>query len=239
MKRDFLFAYYETPRGKLLKELEKNYLQSAIVVSCKQTILQIGGLGWENEFIDCTLYSNYTVLDVKNLGFSGARKIRGRAYHLPLQCDSVDMIILPHMLEFDAYRFQTMREVERVLKPEGIVVILNFNPWSLWVRYQYLWDKRLADSWKGHFIGHTRVIDWLKLLNFEITMISRFKLDSIDTKHIKSVNDLFTLPATAYAVKAIKRRYNLIPLTPVKEFKTQVAIASTTFSGLPTHEHDQ
>ena len=108
MKRDFLFAYYQTPRGKLLRDLEVDYLASSIVVSCKQTILQVGGLGWENDFIDCSLYTNYTILDAKNLGFQEARKIRARAYHLPLQSDSVDMIILPHILEFDAYRFQTI-----------------------------------------------------------------------------------------------------------------------------------
>lgn len=238
MKRDFLFAYYVTPRGKLLRDLEVSYLKSAIVVSCKQTILQVGGLGWENEFIDCSLYTNYTVLDAKNLGYKGARKIRGRAYHLPLQCDSVDMIILPHMLEFDAFRFQTMREVERVLKPEGIVVILNFNPWSFWVRYQYLWDKRLADSWKGHFIRRSRVIDWLKLLNFEVTMISRFNLDAYETKHIKSIGSFFSFPSSAYAVKAIKRRYNLIPLTPVKELRPSLVIANTCINSLKINDNE-
>jgi len=229
MKRDFLFAYYETPRGKLLRDLEVDYMQSAIVVSCKQTILQVGGLGWENEFIDCTLYTNYTILDAKNLGYQGARKIRAKSYHLPLQSDSVDMIILPHILEFDAYRFQTMREVERVLKPEGAVVIINFNPWSIWVRYQYRWDKRLADSWKGHFIRRSRVVDWLKLLNFEVTMVSQFNLDSIKTTHFKMSNG-FSLSATAYGVKAIKRRYNLIPLTPVKNLNPRLALASSAMT---------
>jgi SAM-dependent methyltransferase len=238
MKRDFLFAYYETPRGKLLKELEVDYLKSAIVVSCKQTLLQIGGLGWENDFIDCTLYSNYTVLDAKNRGYQGSRRIRAKAYQLPLQCDSVDMIILPHLLEFDAYRFQTMREVERVLKPEGIVVILNFNPWSVWVRYQYLWDIRLADSWKDHFISRSRVIDWLKLLNFEVTMVSRFNLDTIDTKYIKSAGIDFSISSTAYAVKAIKRRYNLIPLTPVTELRPRLAVANSCIHNLATDNDD-
>jgi SAM-dependent methyltransferase len=238
MKRDFLFAYYQTPRGKLLRGLEVNYLQSAIVVSCKQTILQIGGLDWENEFIDCSLYTSYTILDAKTLGCRGSRKIRAKAYHLPLQCDSVDMIILPHILEFDAYRFQTMREVERVLKPEGTVVILNFNPWSIWVRYQYLWDKRLADSWRGHFIRRSRVIDWLKLLNFEVTMLSQFNLDSIDTTHGRFPGNAFSLSATAYAVKAIKRRYHLIPLTPVKELKPRLALANTAISSLQMKDNE-
>ncbi len=239
MKREFLFAYYETPRGKLLKDLEIDFLRHGITVSCKQTVLQIGGLGWEDEFVDCSLYTNFTILDARSLGCSGARKIQSKAYHLPLQCDCVDMIILPHLLEFDENRFQTMREIERVLKPEGTVIIINFNPWSMSVRYQYLWDKRrLANTWRGHFIGQSRVIDWLKLLNFEVTLISQFNLDSIDTTYAKFAGNAFSLSSSAYAVKAIKRRYNLIPLTPVKNLKPQIAMARSAISELKVKHNE-
>lgn len=63
MKRNFLFAWYQTPRGKLLKELEADYIQKSITVSCQQIILQIGGLGWENDFIDsrCTKIIQYSI----------------------------------------------------------------------------------------------------------------------------------------------------------------------------------
>ncbi len=97
------------------------------------------------------------------------------------------MIIIPHLLEFDAFRFQTMREVERVLKPEGLLIVLNFNPWSLWIRYQYLWDKKMADSWGGHFISRSRILDWLKLLNFEVTVSSEFNLDTVKSTHGKFI----------------------------------------------------
>ena len=227
MKRNFLFAWYQTPRGKLLKELEAGYLQRSITVSCQQIILQIGGLGWENEFIDCTLYKNYTVLDAKGLGCAEAGKIKAKAYSLPLQSDSIDMIIVPHLLEFDSRRFQTMREIERVLKPEGLLVVLNFNPWSLWVRYQYLWDKKMADSWGGHFISRSRMLDWLKLLNFEVTVSSEFNLDTISTKQGKFVTRGHSFFSTAYAIKAIKRRYNIIPLTPVKSGSPRFSLVNS------------
>ena len=227
MKRNFLFAWYQTPRGKLLKGLEADYLQKSITVSCQQIILQIGGLGWESDFIDCTLYKNYTVLDAKGLGCDETRKIQARAFCLPLQSDSVDMIILPHLLEFDTHRFQTMREVERVLKPEGLLVVLNFNPWSLWVRYQYLWDKKMADSWGGHFISRSRILDWLRLLNFEVTVSSEFNMDSIKSKQGKFIVNGHSFFSTAYAVKAIKRRYNIIPLTPVKNANPNLALVNS------------
>jgi len=227
MKRNFLFAWYQTPRGKLLQELESDYIQRSITVSCKQTILQIGGLGWENEFIDCSLYKNFTVLDAKNLGWPKARKIQAKAYSLPLQSNSVDMIIIPHLLEFDAFRFQTMREVERVLKPEGVLLVLNFNPWSLWVRYQYLWDKKMADSWGGHFISRSRILDWLKLLNFEVTVSSEFNLDTVKSTHGKFITRGQSFTSTAYAIKAIKRRYSLIPLTPVQALNPRLILTNT------------
>ena len=238
MKRNFLFAWYQTPRGKLLKELEADYLKRSITVSCQQIILQIGGLGWEDEFIDCTLYKNYTVLDAKGLGCAEARKIRAKAYSLPLQSDSVDMIIIPHLLEFDAQRFQTMREVERVLKPEGLLVVLNFNPWSLWVRYQFLWDKKMADSWGGHFISRSRILDWLKLLNFEVTVSSEFNLDSVSSKQGKLIADSHSLFSTAYAIKAIKRRYSIIPLTPVKNGSARMALINSLTPSARIKKHE-
>ncbi|MCX7098442.1 MAG: methyltransferase domain-containing protein [Methylococcales bacterium] len=239
MKRNFLFAWYQTPRGKLLKELEAGYLARSITVSCQQVILQIGGLGWEDEFIDCTLYKNYTVLDAKGLGCAGARKIQAKAYSLPLQSESVDMIILPHLLEFDTHRFQTMREVERVLKPEGVFLVLNFNPWSLWVRYQFLWDKKMADSWGGHFISRSRILDWLKLLNFEVTVSSVFNLDTIDSKQGKPIVHGHSFFSTAYAIKAIKRRYNIIPLTPVKNEAPRLVLVNTMNTSVGVKKHDE
>lgn len=236
MKRNFLFSWYQTPRGKLLKDLEVEYLQRSITVSCQQTILQIGGLGWENEFIDSSLYKNFVILDSKQLGSCPATKIQAKSYLLPLQSNSVDMILLPHLLEFDAFRFQTMREIERVLKPEGVVVIVNFNPWSLWVRYQFLWDKKMADSWRGHFISQSRVLDWLKLLNFEVTLASEFYLDSVESIHGKSIKKNCSISATAYAIRAIKRRYNLIPLTPVKAGNPRLAMANTMTSATRAHK---
>lgn len=238
MKRNFLFAWYQTPRGRLLQQLETEYLQHAIQVSCRQVIVQIGGLNWENEFIDCSLYEKYIVLDDKAMGWHEALKIRAKAYALPIQSGSVDLVILPHILEFDAQRFQTMREVERILKPEGELIILNFNPWNLWLRYQFLWDKEWSDSWHAHFISRARVLDWLKLLNFQVKLSSEFNVKQIDSVHKKFTISKNPLLAMAYAVKAIKRRYTLIPLTPVKAMRTRLAIADNFEISQQINKHD-
>ena len=237
MKRDFLFAYFQTPRGKLLKELEVAYLQRSITVGCQQALLQIGGLGWENEFIDCSLYQNFSVLDAKKLGSDEALKVSAKSYALPFQSNCFDMIIVPHLLEFDASRFQTVREIERVLKPEGILIIINFNPWSFSVLYQFLLDKRrLANSWKGHFISRARLFDWLKVLNFEVNSKTEFYLDSTKTKQGLQALNSFSISSSAYAVRAIKRRFNPIPMTHVQSLVTRLSIANPI--GATANRHD-
>lgn len=229
MKRQFLFALYQTPRGKLLQTMEANYLKRSITVSCKQQQLQIGGLGWESEFVDFSLYRNYLILDGKAMGDASSLKVTAKAFNLPIQTESVDLVILPHILEFDARRFQTLREVNRVLKPGGELIMLNFNPFSLSVRFQFLWDRKLADSWRAHFITKARVLDWLKLMNFEVLTTAEFGLDSYTIAHGKFELCFGSLFGMAYGVKAVKRQYTLIPLAAVQRRKTKLATAGLSF----------
>lgn len=240
MKRQFIFSFYETPQGKLLQQLEETYLKRSITVSCKQTVLQIGALGWENNFIDCSLYQKYSILDSKAQGCDDAVKICGKSYLLPIQSETVDLVIIPHLLEFDENRFQTMREIERVLKPEGEVIIINFNPLNLGVRLQFLWNKKLSKTWQGYFINRSRVADWLKLLNFEIKTTAEFTIDSILSTPESFKFGKRTCFSMAYAVRAIKRRYTLIPLTPITEKKSRLVSASagleTSTQGVKKHD---
>lgn len=233
MKRKFLFSFYETPQGKLLLEKEKEYLARSITVSYKQTILQIGSLGWEDEFIDCSLYQNYIILDAKGEGCAEAIKVCAKSFKLPIQSESVDLVLLPHLVEFDINRFQTMREIERILKPEGEVVIINLNPLNIWVRMQFLWDKKMSNTWNGHFILRTRLADWLKLLNFEIKTTSEFTIGSISTISGQFVFGQRTFSSMAYAVRAVKRQYTLIPLAPIKE-RPAILVSATPSLKLST-----
>lgn len=54
------------------------------------------------------------------------------AQHLPLANSSLDLLVLPHVLEFSDHPHRVLREAERVLMPEGQVVLSGFNPLSLW-----------------------------------------------------------------------------------------------------------
>ncbi len=86
---------------------------------------------------------------------------------LPFDSDSLDLLLLPHVLEFADNPHQILREVERVLRPEGSLIICGFNPISLWGMQRTLGRKQ-GYPWCGNFIRLPRLKDWLALLGFEI-----------------------------------------------------------------------
>jgi len=94
---------------------------------------------------------------------------------LPFPESSLDLVVLPHTLELSRDPHATLREVSRVLVPEGRVVISGFNPTSLWglrQRRGHLYQRWGYDSFflpkTGEFIGYWRLRDWLRLLDFEV-----------------------------------------------------------------------
>ena len=99
---------------------------------------------------------------------------------LPFPANSLDLVVLPHSLELAPDPHTTLREVERVLVPEGRVVICGLNPASLWGlrrRRAHLYHRLglgpLFLPEAGELIGYWRLRDWLRLLDFEVE-VGRF-----------------------------------------------------------------
>lgn len=236
MNRKFLFEFYQTAKGQSLLQSEAEFLQRSITVSCKQSILQIGELGWESQFIDSSLYRRFVVLDIGDTGLSETRRIMARPSELPVLSNSIDMVIMPHLLEFDLNQHQTLREIERVLKPEGKLIVLNFNPWNWWVRYKYLSTQVNEDFLMRSLISRSKILDWLKLLNFEVDIVAGFNFKATVRNNQKNKN---SLAVVSYAVKAIKRRYNMIPLTAVKVKRPRFAVATAIEISTNLKKHER
>lgn len=93
---------------------------------------------------------------------------------LPFAEMSLDLLLLPHRLEFSERPHQTLREAARVMMPEGHLLISGFNPLSAWgakARLNNLLLKNQAYPWSGKFIGLSRLKDWLALMGFEIVSV--------------------------------------------------------------------
>jgi SAM-dependent methyltransferase len=90
---------------------------------------------------------------------------------LPFASQSIDLVVMPHVLEFAEEPHQVLREADRILVPEGQLIITGFNPASLWgLRHSI---SRLGVRpylpRDGMLIALPRIKDWLKLLSFEVS----------------------------------------------------------------------
>jgi SAM-dependent methyltransferase len=103
---------------------------------------------------------------------SGRREVAlvARFDELPFSSQSIDLLVLPHVLEFAEEPHRVLREVDRVLMPEGQVIITGFNPASLWGAHHWLRRIGLRPLLprSSQLIALPRLKDWLKLLSFEV-----------------------------------------------------------------------
>ena len=91
--------------------------------------------------------------------------------YLPFQEDSLDLILLMHSLDFAEDPHRILREVDRTLIPEGYVLIVGFNPASLYGVWKLFKQRKNSVPWCGRFYTSARLRDWLSLLGFD-TLVS-------------------------------------------------------------------
>jgi SAM-dependent methyltransferase len=150
--------WFETPLGGYVLEREQAYFDHAVADIFGYNAMQLGLP--EVDF----LRGSRIPFRCKVSGNAPAGLLADFR-DLPLASGSVDLVLLPHVLEFDAHPHQILREVARVLMPEGHAVIACFNPWSLWGLRGAFGG---AYPWSGRFINLPRLKDWLALLGLEI-----------------------------------------------------------------------
>lgn len=145
--------------------------------------------------------------------------VKACAYALPFANQSLDLVLLPHVLDFTPYPQEVLREAYRVLIPEGRLLITGFNPCSLWV------GRRLfkRDPWRSNQISLPRLKDWLTLLGFESMQGAYFgyTLPVQNTKWLKMTewmntvgNRWWPLLGSVYCLDMVKRTQGMHMLTP-------------------------
>ncbi len=85
---------------------------------------------------------------------------------LPFRDNSLDCVLLHHILDGRKGAHQCLREAARVVVPNGYLVLVGFNPYSTWGVSRLLQKYSLAP--KGHYLARSRLVDWLALLGFRI-----------------------------------------------------------------------
>lgn len=90
---------------------------------------------------------------------------------LPFSSDSLDVVVLPHTLDEHPDPHGVLREAYRVLRAEGRMIILGFNPFSLWGVQAKIKTESSFGIYRNlpHAPLHlSRLKDWLELLNCDV-----------------------------------------------------------------------
>ncbi|HQU16437.1 MAG: hypothetical protein B7Z66_00415 [Chromatiales bacterium 21-64-14] len=220
--RQRLRDWYGGPLGAMLWETECRQLEALLPTLFGYHALQLGSLGPDRDqgLLRACRISHRVVLDPEG-GGNGC--LRASAGALPIASDSVDVVVLPHTLEFVADPHQVLREVSRVLVAEGHVVILGFNPWGPWGWWRLVRARTRAMPWCGRFFSQTRIRDWLALLGLD-PVVARGYFFRPPLEYAGLMRRMgfleraggcgwFSVAAGAYVVMARKR---VIALTPVR-----------------------
>src|SRR3990167_7897143 len=161
-----LREWFDSPLGRTLQVQEAQHLRAVLPNLYGTVAAQLGQIG-QLDLMDACIPPTRILLD-HHAGPDGC-VVRGQPEALPLDTKSADVLILPHTLDFCDDPHQVLREVSRVLRPEGHVVILGFNPMSLWGFRRLIARRPRVAPWCGKFFHLSRIKDWLALLDFETT----------------------------------------------------------------------
>lgn len=168
-----MHRWFQTPPGRYLLAWEREQLSAAVADLFGFHALQLG-LPEIDGLADNRMPHRWLANHIPTSGTAFVTDFSA----LPLPASSLDLVVLPHSLELTADPHTTLREVERVLVPEGRVVICGFNPASLWglrQRRAHLYHRlgfgHMFLPEAGEFIGYWRLRDWLQLLGFEVEIM--------------------------------------------------------------------
>ncbi|HKB59407.1 MAG TPA: methyltransferase domain-containing protein [Gallionellaceae bacterium] len=155
-----LSEWLETPHGRYLLEREQDLFDRGVSDIFGYNALQLG-------LCDHELLRAARIPLRVLAGYGAAAQVLTRPDELPFDSGSLDLVLLPHVLEFAEHPHHITREVERIMMPGGHLLLTGFNPRSLWGLRRWLGRKN-GYPWCGKFISLPRIRDWLELLGFEV-----------------------------------------------------------------------
>lgn len=157
-------SWSELPAGKDLKHIVEASLEDVSRKMFGYHLVKIGDLSNQVDMPNCPIKHVINVSDREN----GNTGIVAQSHELPLLENSVDAVVLAHELDFAQDPHQILREVDRILMPNGYVAIVGFSPVSVAGLLKYLPVNPKQILHDARFFTSTRIKDWLHLLGFEV-----------------------------------------------------------------------
>jgi len=224
-RTDALRDWYRQPLGRMLAESELDALAAQLPTLFGYHLLVIDP-PWERCALKDSRIPHHVIQSVEPLTLPRP-DLAGHTESWPIQTDSVDAIVLPHTLELSGDPHQVLREADRSLIPDGHLVIIGFNPYSLWGLRRMLTRKGRCMPWGARFQSLSRLQDWLGLLGFD-TLHSHYLFQRLPVQNRRLLERLYAsrsgggdghrLLSATYILVARKRT---VVMTPVVEGQMQ------------------
>ena len=160
-----------SPLGEALLAQEGRVVEEALDGIFGEQCLQLGLWGDDKSFLRYARTQRTALIDAAPVGT--ALTAIGELHHLPVASDSIDCVLLPHTLDFSDRPHEILREVHRVLRSDGHVVILGFKTGGLWGLRRMIPGAGIPPG-ADHTISDRRLRDWLKLLDLRIHGLTRY-----------------------------------------------------------------
>lgn len=203
--------------GEELKHIQNDIIRRKLKLSFGHHLVKLGHLSSALDTKPCLIKHQINVAptEVK----PNVLGLISEFDQLSFLSNSIDIVLMNHELEFASDPHQVLREIHRVLMPNGNLVLSVFNPFSLFI-FSKIWPfKTQSPIWNARLFSIARIKDWLVLLGFEIieqeyccytSLMSKTQTDNFLQKTIKKY-----LPkiGSVCVITARKREW---PLTPIR-----------------------
>lgn len=183
-----------TPLGQRCLAEEQSLIGRALEQVFGERLLQIGAWGQPETFVSCARTHRSTLLDWHP---QAGTDIVSLASRLAVASDSVDAVLLPHTLEVIPSPHALLREVARVLRADGHLLVLGFSPGSFWGLRHLFSPRRGYPPGHRRFIPERRLRDWLELLSLEVHSRVRY----CHTLPVEGIKQLRIFPKEEWAAR--------------------------------------
>lgn len=166
LKKDWL----ESDLGAAMLRAEIRLMEEQLDGVFGEQFLQLGMWGGPRTFLPFPRTQRATLIAED---FTGSPSAVGDLHRLPVESDSIDAVFLPHTLDYCDRPHEVLREVDRVLRLDGRLIILGLKPGGLWGLRRLIPGAQLPPG-ADHLISDRRLRDWLKLLNMRVEGTSKY-----------------------------------------------------------------
>lgn len=215
-----LSAWLETPLGQALLGAEHGLLEHMLNRRFGYHLLQLSCAD-VSIHDDSPIGHKFCLRPVAEAGKGG---LVARPEAIPLASESVDMVLLHHVLDYSSHPHQLLREADRVLIAGGNLLIVGFNPFSTWgIRHKFSRRKQKSPWSTANLLSSMRLSDWLKLLDFKVEQV-HFGLYSMPINSPRFIRYSSFMGKLAQrlnwptgGIYVISAKKQALPMTPIRE----------------------